>query len=460
MLTDKKMRVGVKTCALVTRSPCPTSSPMRPWHPGEVEQAHARAGAVDARVLGPRRVTARFRVGYRRPVPRATISRPLSHVSPAVVALVLIVPLAKIAARFYYDPALWALAGWWVPPDGGIFIVAGGKVLAGESPYLDASAIGDNVGANFGYVYPPLLAIAISPLSLLPGPAAAMLWSLVLVACVVGALWLLGVSDWRCYLVAVLWPFNRVALDWGRIDPLLVLLVAAAWRFRDKPWSAATSTGAAIATKLFLWPMVFWLLVTGRRRAAALSVVMTFGLILIPWAAIGFADLLQYPALLRKVSGQEYDSFSVNALARALGSDGGFAKAVVVGIGAALLAFSVRCARNPDWTRREQDRRSLTVILAASLVLSPVVWSNYFVLLLVPVALARPRLSALWLVVLAASLFELFHRVSPEGDLDVIVVAIFVTAVFVAAYRPDWPRRLRSKPARRHGPLEYDAPTG
>ena len=395
-------------------------------------------------------------------MPRATISRSLSHVVVAsVVGLVLIVLLAKIAARFYYDPALWALAGWWVPPDGGIFIIAGGKVLAGQSPYLDASAIGDNVGANFGYVYPPLLAIAVSPLSLLPtGPDAAMVWSVVLIACVVGALWLLGVSDWRCYLVAVLWPFNRVALDWGRIDPLLVLLVAAAWRFRDKPWSAAASTGAAVATKLFLWPVVFWLLVTGRRRATALSVVMTFGLILIPWAAIGFADLLQYPALLRKVSGQEYDSFSVNALAHALGIDGGFAKAAVVAIGASLLAFSVRCARNPDWTRREQDRRSLTLILAASLVLSPVVWSDYFVLLLVPVALARPRLSALWLVVMAASLFDLFHRVSPEGDLDVTVVTIFVTAVFVAAYRPDWPRPLRTKPTRRRGSLEYDTPTG
>ena len=136
--------------------------------------------------------------------------------------------LAKIAARFYYDPALWALAGQWVPPDGGIFIVAGGKILEGQSPYLDASALGDDVEANFGYVYPPLLAIAISPLSLLPdGPTAAMFWTVVLIACVVGALWLLGVRDWRCYLVALLWPFNRVALDWGRVDPLLVLLVAA-----------------------------------------------------------------------------------------------------------------------------------------------------------------------------------------------------------------------------------------
>ena len=130
-----------------------------------------------------------------------------------------------------------------------------------------------------------------------------------------------------------------------------------------------------------------------------------------------------------------------------MGSNDALATAIVVAIGTSLLAFSVRAARNPDWTRREQDRRSLTLILAASLVLSPVVWSNYFVLLLVPVALARPRLSALWLAVLGASLFDVFHRISPEGDLlRLTVVATFVTAVFVVAYGPDWAGRIHTRP--------------
>jgi hypothetical protein len=378
----------------------------------------------------------------------------------AVVGVVSLVVVAKVAARFYYDPALWALAGWWVPPDGGIFITAGGKILAGESPYLDVNSIGDNVGASYGYVYPPLLAIVISPLSLLSGPTASMLFSVVMVACIVGGLGLLGVTDWRCYLVGLLWPFNRVALDWGRIDPLLVLLIAATWRFRDRPWSAATSTGAAVAAKLFLWPLMFWLLVTGRRRGAALSVVMASALILLPWAAIGFVDLSQYPALLRDVSRQESDSFSVTALVHAFGGNGSLTKAIVIAIGAALLAWSARTARNLDWTRRERDRRSLTLVLAASLVLSPVVWSNYFVLLLVPVALAYPTLSATWLVVLAASLFDLFHDVHPENRFQLVVVALFVSAVFVAAYRPDRLRFLDNKPTRRRGTLEYDTARG
>jgi hypothetical protein len=391
-------------------------------------------------------------------VTRAIAGRsPLSRVVIVAIAGVVLIVLAKIAARLYYDPALWALAGWRVPADAGIFIRSGDDVLAGRSPYLDVDTIPADIDTKLGYVYPPLLAILLSPLSLFSAQAAAMLWSVALVGCIVGALWLLGVRDWRCYLVAIMWPFNRVALDWGRIDPLLVLLIAAAWRFRDHAWATATSTGAAVATKLFLWPAVLWLVVTGRRRAAALSLVISLGLILLPWAAIGFADLLQYPALLRKVSGQEYASFSMSALVRSLVHDPTVAKVTVVAIGVALLAFSVRCARHPDWTPRERDRRSLTIILAASLVLSPVVWSDYFVLLLVPVALARPRLSPLWLVVLSAALFKTFHRVDPDPDGDLLqltVVAVLVTAVFVASYRSDEPQPVQAEQTAKRRSLE------
>ena len=41
---------------------------------------------------------------------------------------------------------------------------------------------------------------------------------------------------------------------------------------------------------------------------------------------------------------------------------------------------------------------ALTLCLAAALAASPIVWMHYFLLLLVPLALIRPRLSPLWLV--------------------------------------------------------------
>ena len=124
-----------------------------------------------------------------------------------ILGAVLIVVAAKVAARLYYDPALWALAGWVVAPDLGIFLDSGDAILAGRSPYQDV----DGIGHYLGYVYPPLLAIAMIPLSILPVSVAATLFALLTAGCVVWALWLLGVRDWRCYPVALLWPFTREA---------------------------------------------------------------------------------------------------------------------------------------------------------------------------------------------------------------------------------------------------------
>uniref|UniRef100_UPI0025A1EE65 hypothetical protein n=1 Tax=Klebsiella pneumoniae TaxID=573 RepID=UPI0025A1EE65 len=63
----------------------------------------------------------------------------------------------------------------------------------------------------------------------------------------------------------------------------------------------------------------------------------------------------------------------------------------------------------------------------------------YLVLLIVPIALARPRLSALWFVPLALTLFEAlnWYRGWPRGDAEALASVAIVTAiVFVVSARP------------------------
>ena len=48
--------------------------------------------------------------------------------------------------------------------------------------------------------------------------------------------------------------------------------------------------------------------------------------------------------------------------------------------------------------RRGDDVRSFTCFVAATLALSPIVWLHYLVALLVPLAIARPRFSVIWLL--------------------------------------------------------------
>jgi hypothetical protein len=353
----------------------------------------------------------------------------------AIVGCVLVVLAAKVAARLYYDPALWALAGWVVAPDLGIFLEAGDAILDGRSPYQAV----EGIGHYLGYVYPPLLAFAVIPLSVLPPAAAASIWALATFGFVAWSLWLLGVRDWRCYPVALLWPFTREAVEYGAIGPLLLLFVALLWCYRDHSWGAAGATAGSIAAKLFLWPLALWLAFTGRVRAAALSVALTLVLVFVPWAFIGFTGLSQYPELLDEVADQQdYRSYSVIALVRSLGGSPALAQALSIALGLALLVLAFREARRADAPSRTRDRRSLTLTLAAALVLTPVVWPHYLVLLLAPIALARPRLSGLWLFVLAATVLYAFdwYRPSPEGEwLPVITITAIVATVFLVSVR-------------------------
>ena len=63
------------------------------------------------------------------------------------------------------------------------------------------------------------------------------------------------------------------AFEYGAIGPVLLFLLALAWRFRDDSVGSGVATGGAVVLKLFLWPSLVWLAVTrssGRRLAALL----------------------------------------------------------------------------------------------------------------------------------------------------------------------------------------------
>jgi len=90
---------------------------------------------------------------------------------------------------------------------------------------------------------------------------------------------------------------------------------------------------------------------------------------------------------------------------------------VVLGVALALLIL---------WLgrRAEGDRLAMTAAVGAALLLSPIVWVHYYVLLLVPVALARPRLAGLWFVPL---FFWSTHTLESNGELWRLFTALALT---------------------------------
>ena len=367
----------------------------------------------------------------------------LAIVVLAAVALPLV---ARATTRQWHSDVLWAnalrsLGGWGVPYDLEVFLDAGDDVLAGRSPYVEPDAIEETPGSP--YVYPPVLALAVVPLSALPERVAddvpGVFFSLLLLFAIVGALLLLDVRDWRCYPVALLYPANIEAVEAGALGPVLLLLVAVVWRYRDRTGLAAGATAGAVVLKLFLWPLVVWLAVTRRVRAAATAVVIAGGLALLSWAVIGFRGITDYPRLLTELVELEGEnSYAAFAVLRAIGLPDLAAQAAVIAFGLALLVLAWRAAGALDSIEFERDRRSLTLAIAAALVLTPILWLHYLPLLLVPIALARPRLSLLWFVPLAFSVFELldWYRGWPRGDGEALASnAAVVALVFIVSLR-------------------------
>jgi len=154
--------------------------------------------------------------------------------------------------------------------------------------------------------------------------------------------------------------------------------------------------GTTLAVKFVLWPLLVWLAATRRAATAVLAVLVGAVLLVVPWAVIGFEGLTGYPDLLRRlertVGG---DAYTVSNLASDLGASSVVSRTVWLALGVGVLIACVRVARRGD------DQSAFILGLAAALALSPLVWLHYFTLLMVAVAVARPRLGLVWFLPLA-----------------------------------------------------------
>lgn len=306
-----------------------------------------------------------------------------------------------------------------------VFWEAGHRLLTGARLYPSATALDANT-RNY-YVYPPVVAFAFAPLALIPYAIAGVLYAVASVAAIFAALRIVEVTDWRCYAVLPFWMPVLQAVGLGTIAPFLAVALAMAWRYRDRRFVGSAALGLAIASKLFLWPIVFWLVATRRYRRALETIGVTAAAIVIPWAALGFRDFAEYPRVLRLLVRNELPtSFSTEALAGMLG------------FGPAALALQVACVVGVFAVarRHEGDRRAFSAAILAALALSPLVWIHYYLLLIVPIGLAARRLNAVWVLPVLAFWFftDNLSSVWP-----VLWVSLVVVGVAVLTLRPSRP---------------------
>lgn len=348
--------------------------------------------------------------------------------SPPGVALLLGVPLSLYALIIKH-----AVTGNRKGSDFLSFWSAGRDLLHLHTPYPVVDALPAVVDRyTFApFVYPAPAAVAMAPFGLLPFPVAATLFLTFNVAAVIAALRLLDVRDSRCYIVAFATIPVLSGASLGAVSPLLLLGVAAAWRFRDRTWQVGAIVGALVVAKLFLWPLWLWLVFTRRYRAAVVSAALGAGTTLCAWALIGFAGLRDYPRLLSRLTELVgTHSYSAFALLHTMGLSVATAQRVVLVVGLALLA----CAAYRFRATRP-DQGTFLVTLGSALALTPILWPHYLVLLFVPIAFARKSLSGLWLAMLY---FWLDGNNWSDGYPQLIIPALILgTVPFVYALRTE-----------------------
>jgi hypothetical protein len=291
------------------------------------------------------------------------------------------------------------------------------RLLNGQAIYSAAQLAGPYAPqGQDGFLYPPPLAAAVTPLAVLfPSDyrAAAWVWAgvgaAILIACVL-ALWrserigdrfpiLAGRGRWLLVAGAFAFPPVVGELVLGNVHFLLLGLLTIAWlgiRRGDVrgEWIAGAAVGVAAIVKVFPGVLLFWFLVTPRNRAAAGFVIAAAAVALLALPFTGLEPWLQYPTVLANLSAPS-DATDTLAPTVWLAPQLGFtvARVVVTVAGLALLAWSAFDGSDRSRGRSTanvvgpSDARSFALAVTVAVLIAPAVYQHYLALLVLPLIL-------------------------------------------------------------------------
>jgi hypothetical protein len=117
-------------------------------------------------------------------------------------------------------------------------------LLQGENPFPSPDF---DPLAQANLIWPPVAAFLVAPLTLLPAGVADVAMAGIGLLCFALAIWLVGVRDWRVYGALALWPQVVGEMRVSHMTPIVMLLVAAAWRLRDAHGAPGPLSGLAVA---------------------------------------------------------------------------------------------------------------------------------------------------------------------------------------------------------------------
>ena len=316
--------------------------------------------------------------------------------APGVQRSVLVVLLGVVLA--YRALQLVALSGeiqWGY--DFSAYWLAAGHVLDRAPIYADFQLAGQySPQQQYLYLYPPFLAVAMTPLAaIIPSDyrLANLVWAVlgaIVAAVVVAAVARrerIGAPRETVLLVGGAFAFPPLIgeLVMGNVHLLLLGLLGGAWlALRDDRPSmlpiAGILVGVATLIKLFPGLVILWLVLRGRYRAALWSLAAIAVLAVATLPVTGIEAWLEYPRVLLNL-GPPVDTRDTLAPIVWLSSfmPPVLARVVVV---VAMVAAVVWAAR------RTSEPISFAVAVTASVLIAPALYQHYLAILVLPLLLA------------------------------------------------------------------------
>jgi hypothetical protein len=262
------------------------------------------------------------------------------------------------------------------------------RLVAGSGLYLPQNLDGPfQHGAPAVYVYAPPLAVLLAPMTAFPFDTVALAWLALHIAALVAACALMPVRvpiRLAAFAAAAFSSPLLVDLNLGNVSTFVLLVAAIGWRWLDRP-QAAVALAAGLAIRPQLVVVLAWWLVRRKLGLVVSTLLAGVVLVLVTLPFVGVGSYLDFVRVVRndQVAGVLHNG-SLESAALLLGFSGvlptlAFFAGALVAIGAILFSL------------RRDAELSYAVTVCASLLLTPLLWGHYLLLLLIPAALLAQR---------------------------------------------------------------------
>lgn len=306
------------------------------------------------------------------------------------------------------------VVGWFAGRDLNWFDFTDAYYSAGRAALTDLNQLYSTEISVFGFVNFPLLAYLFVPFGLLSNQIAGQLfYSLGYIFIIPLAYWLVKVAElngWRLWLMLAILTINdplEYSLDIGNSTHFIMvgILISLWWLKQGRDWLAGILLGFSGLIKLSFTPSFAyffirqkWQVVAGGLLVAGLAVVLSLLLIPLPlnieWLekavlSTGGNSIAAYnnqslSGFLARHLIPASDVFSWNSLP----SDSGFS--MTLRVLNALFFLPIVAIILVGWKTSRTTMDSILeflIVLVCSILTSPVSWTHYYMLLLIPVAL-------------------------------------------------------------------------